>query len=146
MTELSGWAADPDALAEFLAEPNLARIGTIDEAGDPHVVPVWFAWDGRRFLVGAQADDHKVANLRRVGRASLEIDSDRRRKRGILVRGEPTLVEGEAGRARYRAVSELQLPRYQPDKPAAETAERMASRGEPVVIELVPRSIVSWGR
>ena len=44
-------------------------------------------------------------------------------------------------------MSELQVRRYQPDKDAAEAAAaRMAARGEPVVIELEPRSIVSWGR
>ena len=146
MVEIAGWAADAALLAAFLEEANLARIGTIDVDGEPHVVPVWFAWDGARFLVGADASDHKVDNLRRTGRASLEIDSDLRRKRGILVRGAATLVEGAAGRERYLAVSELQLRRYQPDKPAPEMAVRMAARGEPVVIELLPRSIVSWGR
>lgn len=144
--EIGGWAGDAAALAAFLDEANLARLGTIDEAGEPHVVPVWFAWDGRRFLVGADAADHKVANLRRTGRASLEIDSDLRRKRGILVRGVPTLIEGDEGRSLHRDVSEAQVRRYQPDRPAAEVAARMAGRGTPVVIALAPRSIVSWGR
>lgn len=146
MTEIQGWAADAEALAAFLAEPNLARLGTIDADGDPHIVPVWFAWDGARFLVGSDAGDRKVENLRRTGRASLEIDSDLRRKRGILVRGRVRLVDGADARARYQALSELQLPRYRPDAPVAETALRMASRGEPVVIEVEPRTIVSWGR
>lgn len=146
MTEIAGWAADATALAAFLEEANLARLGTIDAMGDPHVVPVWFAWDGTRFLVGADAADHKVANLRRSGRASLEIDSDLRRKRGILVRGAASLAEGDAGCALYRSMSEAQVRRYQPDRPASETAERMTSRGAPVVIAIVPRTIVSWGR
>ena len=146
MTQILGWAADADALAAFLEEPNLARLGTIDPDGDPHLVPVWFAWDGERYLVGADAADHKVENLRRTGRASLEIDSDLRRKRGILVRGVAHLVEGDGARERYRSVSERQVARYQPDRSAAETAARMASRGDPVVIEIEPRSIVSWGR
>ncbi len=146
MTRIDGWATDAEALAAFLEEANLARLGTIDEQGDPHVVPVWFAWDGARFLVGADAADHKTANLRRTGRASLEIDSDLRRKRGILVRGAATLIDGPAARERYRAISELQVRRYQPDKDAAAMAERMAGRGDPVVIEIEPRSIVSWGR
>jgi PPOX class probable F420-dependent enzyme len=146
MTEITGWAADPEVLAAFLDEPNLARIGTIDPSGEPHVVPVWYAWDGARFLVGTDAEDHKVHNVRRNGRASLEIDSDLRRKRGVLVRGAASLVEGEAGRALYTSASETQVRRYQPERPAAEAAVRMASRGTPVVIAIVPRSIVSWGR
>jgi len=146
MTQIHGWAADPAALTAFLAEPNLARVATIDEHGEPHVVPVWYAWDGGRVLIGTDAADHKVDNLRRSGRASVEIDSDLRRKRGILVRGDATLVDGEAGRGLYLRASELQVRRYQPDKPAAEIAARMASRGTPVVIAIEPRSIVSWGR
>jgi PPOX class probable F420-dependent enzyme len=146
VTEFTGWAADADALAAFLAEANLGRLGTIDADGDPHIVPVWFAWDGERFLIGSDAADHKVENLRRAGRASLEIDSDLRRKRGVLVRGQARLIDGPEARQRYRAVSELQLPRYRPDAPVTETAARMASRGEPVVIEIEPRTIVSWGR
>ena len=146
MTEIHGWATDPAALEAFLAEANLARVATIDEHGEPHVVPVWYAWEEGRVLIGTDAADHKVDNLRRSGRASVVIDSDLRRKRGILVRGRASLVEGELGRALYRRISELQARRYLPDKPAAEIADRMAARGEPVVIAIEPGSIVSWGR
>jgi PPOX class probable F420-dependent enzyme len=146
MTAATGWAAAEPALAEFLEEPNLCRLGTIDAAGDVHVVPVWFHWDGASFLVGSDAGDHKVENIRRTGRASVEIDSDLRRKRGILARGRARIVDGDAGHAWYQAISEAQVRRYQPDKPPHETAARMASRGEPVVIEVRPEHIVSWGR
>jgi len=54
--EATGWATDANALADFLAEPNLGRVATTDEAGEPHVVPAWFWWDGRSFFIGAQAD------------------------------------------------------------------------------------------
>ena len=144
--EATGWASDAHALADFLAEPNLCRIATIDESGDPHVVPAWFHWQDERFYVGAQAGDHKVANIRRTGRAAMEIDSDIRRKRGVLVRGSAWLVEGDEGRSRYRSISLAQVRRYQPDRPPIETADRMAGRGEPVVIVIDPERIVSWGR
>jgi PPOX class probable F420-dependent enzyme len=141
-----GWAADPDALADFLAEPNLCRLATVDEDGAAHVVPAWFWWDGQRFWVGAQADDHKVANVRRTGRASVEVDSDLRRKRGILARGSARVIDGAEGRREYVRVSAEQVRRYQPDKPPLETAERMATKGSPVVVEVSPTSIVAWGR
>lgn len=140
------WADDPNALAAFLEEPNLARIGTLDEDGSVHLVPAWFHWDGERFHVGTDAGSHKVANVRRTGRASLEIDGDLRRKRGVLVRGEATVIDGDAGRARYAAIAEAQVRRYQPDRPPHETAQKMAARGEPVVIVVEPRSLVAWGR
>jgi nitroimidazol reductase NimA-like FMN-containing flavoprotein (pyridoxamine 5'-phosphate oxidase superfamily) len=142
---LTGWAAEPNALADFLGEANLCRVGTIDARGDAHVVPAWFWWDGERFYVGAQAADAKVANIVRTGRASIEVDSDLRRKRGILARGRARVIDGEHGREEYVRISVEQLRRYRPDRPAAELAARMASKGEPVVLEVTPEQIVSWG-
>jgi nitroimidazol reductase NimA-like FMN-containing flavoprotein (pyridoxamine 5'-phosphate oxidase superfamily) len=143
---ITGWAAEADALADFLAEANLCRIGTVDEHGDPHVVPAWYWWDGTRFWLGVEATDRKVANVRRHGRAAIEVDGDIRRKRGILAIGEALVIDGYDGRLEYIRISIEQLRRYRPDQPTRETAERMASRGEPTVIAVAPERIVSWGR
>jgi PPOX class probable F420-dependent enzyme len=143
---IHGWAADEDMLADFLAEANLCRVGTIDRSGDPHVVPAWFWWDGERFYLGVQDRDVKVANVRRTPRASIEVDSDLRRKRGILARGSARIIDGETGRREYVRISIEQVRRYQPDRPASETAARMAERGQPVVLEMTPERIISWGR
>ncbi len=144
--EIRGWATEADALADFLAEANLCRIGTVDEAGDPHVVPTWFWWDGSRFWLGVDAGDHKVANVRRHGRAAIEVDGDLRRKRGLLAVGSALVVDGYEGREEYVRITIEQVRRYRPDQPTRETAERMATRGEPVVIVVTPERIVSWGR
>lgn len=142
----AGWAADPDALDDFLAEPNLCRLATVGPDGDPHVVPAWFWWDGGRFWIGAGAADHKVANVRRTGRAAVEVDGDLRRKRGILARGRARVIDGEEGRAEYVRISAEQVRRYRPERPPLETAERMAASGDPLVIEVIPDRILSWGR
>jgi len=142
----SGWASDPDALADFLAETNLCRVGTTRRTGDVHIVPAWYWWDGERFFIGAQAGDAKVANARRTGRATIEVDSDLRRKRGILARGRARVIDGEHGRTEYLRISVEQVRRYMPDRPAHEMAGRMAAKGEPVVLEVTPESIISWGR
>ena len=39
----------PAEVKEFLAEPVVARIATIDENGVPYVTPVWQEWDGEAF-------------------------------------------------------------------------------------------------
>lgn len=143
---VSGWPADADALDDFLAEPNLCRVATVDRDGEPHVVPAWYWWDGARFWIGAQATDRKVANVRRTGRAAIEVDSDIRRRRGILARGPARLIGGEEGRAEYLHVTAEQVRRYQPDRPPTETAARYAEKGDPVVIEVTPERIIGWGR
>lgn len=146
LREVRGWAADADALAEFLQEPNLGRFGTVDQDGEVHLVPVWFHWDGDRFLVGSQATDHKVANVRRAGRAAIEVDSDLRRRRGVLARGSARVIDGPDGRAEYTRISQAQVRRYLPDRPPIETANRMSAKGDPVVIILKPERLVAWGR
>ena len=71
---VSGWAANANELVAFLEEPNLCHVGTVDEQGYAHITPAWFHWDGEAFYIGADAADAKVANIRRVSSASIEID------------------------------------------------------------------------
>ena len=142
----AGWAADREALDEFLAEPNLCRIATVDPDGEPHVVPAWFWWDGESLHVGAQDRDRKVANVRRTGRAAVEVDGDIRRKRGILVRGRAWVIDGDDGWREYVRITTEQVRRYQPDRPPRETAERYGRSGRPVVIVVTPERVISWGR
>lgn len=52
----------------------LARLATSD-AGWPHVVPVWFEFDGENFWIPAQAKTVKVEHIRRDKRVSLIIDT-----------------------------------------------------------------------
>ena len=144
--EITGWAADARAMREFLAEPNLARVATIDESGEPHVVPAWYWWDGESFWIGAQATDQKVANARRRGRAGIEIDADIRRKRGLYALGPTRIIDGADGRREYIRITTEQVPRYQPGKPPIETARSYSEKGQPVVIQITPDRVISWGR
>src|SRR3954463_4040460 len=116
---ITGWAENADELAAFLEEPNLCRVGTIDLHGFAHITPAWFHWDGAVFYVGADADDAKVANVRRTRTASIEIDSDVRRKRGVLARGSASIV---AGRTKYEEISIPQVRRYVPARVPREMA------------------------
>ena len=87
-----------------------------------------------------------MAHIRARGTAGMEVDGDLRRKRGILATGPARLIEGDEGRSEYVRITAEQLPRYQPGKPPLATAERFAEKGSPVVIEITPDRIISWGR
>jgi len=143
---ITGWAADAAALRAFLDEAYLCRVATVDEDGRPHVVPAWHWWDGTSFWVGAQAADHKVANVRRTGQAGIEVDADTRRKRGLLATGTARVIDGAEGIREYIRITAQQVPRYQPDRPPQETAEKYSRSGEPVVIQVTPDRMISWGR
>jgi nitroimidazol reductase NimA-like FMN-containing flavoprotein (pyridoxamine 5'-phosphate oxidase superfamily) len=144
--DISGWATDAGKLAEFLSEPNLCRIATIDELGRPHVVPAWHWWDGSSFWIGAQAPDMKVAHIRARGTAGVEVDADLRRKRGVFGTGTARVIDGADGRREYVRITAEQVKRYQPDRPPHETAERYGRAGQPVVIQVTLDRMISWGR
>jgi nitroimidazol reductase NimA-like FMN-containing flavoprotein (pyridoxamine 5'-phosphate oxidase superfamily) len=144
--DIDGWAIDATLLAEFLAEPNLCRIATIDDEGRPHVTPAWHWWDGTSFWIGAQARDRKVAHIRRTGQAGVEVDGDIRRKRGVYTTGAARIIDGAEGKREYIRITTEQVPRYQPGRPPHETAARYAKDGEPVVIQVTPDRLISWGR
>jgi len=37
----------------FLEGSHIARLATTDRDGKPHVVPVWYAWDGEKIWINS---------------------------------------------------------------------------------------------
>jgi nitroimidazol reductase NimA-like FMN-containing flavoprotein (pyridoxamine 5'-phosphate oxidase superfamily) len=82
---------------QYLDEALIARLATSD-AGWPHVVPVWFEFDGEIFWIPAQAKTAKVEHIRRDKRVSLVIDTytvpmSEFNIRQVMVKGEAELVK-----------------------------------------------------
>lgn len=50
---------------------------TVDKAGRPQPRPVWFLWEGGRFLIYSQAPARKLAHIRRNPRVALHLNTDR---------------------------------------------------------------------
>ncbi len=47
---------------------------TVRPDGRPHVVPVWFFWDGETFLIFSEPNKPKVRNLRQNPNVTLALD------------------------------------------------------------------------
>lgn len=58
----------------FLEAPRLARMATADRQRQPHVVPVWYAWDGESMWISAFADTRKIKDLEENPLISIAID------------------------------------------------------------------------
>src|SRR5262249_41633841 len=50
-------------LAERLARDEVVWVSTIRPDGRPHVVPVWFTWDGEVLTFFSKPDAQKIRNL-----------------------------------------------------------------------------------
>ena len=86
-----------EEIREYLDKPLLARLAT-SEAGWPHVVPVWFEYDGENFWIPVQAKTAKVEHIRRDKRVGLIIDTyvepiSKFNITQVMVKGEAELVK-----------------------------------------------------
>jgi nitroimidazol reductase NimA-like FMN-containing flavoprotein (pyridoxamine 5'-phosphate oxidase superfamily) len=53
----------------------LARIATIDENGKPHIVPVWYYYDGTNILVPTMKGTKRARNMQKNPYVSIVIDT-----------------------------------------------------------------------
>ena len=51
-------------IRRFLEEEPIVWLSTVRPDGTPHLVPIWFWWDGEGILVFSKPDAQKVRNLR----------------------------------------------------------------------------------
>ena len=51
-------------MQRFLEQEPVVWLSTVRPNGAPHVIPIWFWWDGDALLVFSKPDAQKVRNLR----------------------------------------------------------------------------------
>jgi PPOX class probable F420-dependent enzyme len=130
----------------FIRAQRVARLGTADEHGTPHLVPVCYAFDGKCFYTPLDEKPKRVSGtkLRRVRNiearheASLLIDqyNDDWSKIGyVLLHGRAQLLAPE-DEAHAHAVKLLRM-RY--------VQYRTMDLDQALVIAITPDRVTSWG-
>jgi PPOX class probable F420-dependent enzyme len=130
----------------FVQEQRVAHLATGDVDGNPHVVPVCYAFDGTRFFLPLDEKPKKVADhaLRRVRnieirpQVALLMDryaEDWSRLGYVLVRGRATLLEPDD--PAHAPALKMLRGRYQQYRTMALEARAM--------IAISPEQVVSWG-
>ena len=74
------------------AEP-IIWLSTARPDGRPHLVPVWFLWDGRTILIFSEPGAQKVRNLRHSRHVVLALDTADEGEDVVIVEGEATLLQ-----------------------------------------------------
>jgi PPOX class probable F420-dependent enzyme len=118
----------------FVTGRRLGRVATIGAAGDPHVVPVMYAFADGAFWFSADPGDRKARNLRANPRAALVSDEPPPVKAGVAVSGPALLIEG--GELFERAQDHLEA--------AGAGSRRRMTPGEQVYVRLTPADVASW--
>jgi PPOX class probable F420-dependent enzyme len=97
----------------------LGVVGTLDEDGGPHLVPVWYRYDGARIYIWTLATRRWVKNLARDARVAFSVQEDKPPYAGVSLRGRATITTGdgeevtqEIGQITRRYVAEPQVEAY----------------------------------
>jgi PPOX class probable F420-dependent enzyme len=129
----------------FLTAMRVARLATADSSGQPHVIPIVFAFDGQRLYTPIDEKPKRVGpkQLKRV-RNLLEnnqlaivvdrYDADWTQLAWVLVKGTGEFVEeGEQSRTGIKLLKE-KYSQY----------EDMPLEGRPLIV-VTPHEVTSWG-
>ena len=129
---------------DFLTRTRVGRMATADAMGQPHVIPVVFATDGRKLYTPVDQKPKRVApsQLKRVRNLFEnpkvafvvdDYDEDWTQLAWVLVKGTGTMVEkGEAHSTGVRLLQE-KYPQY----------EGMPLKDRPLIV-ITPSHVTSW--
>ncbi len=134
---------DDAELDAFLAEERTCRVATVGADGGPHVVPLWFVWDGRHLWLSSLTRSQRWADLQRDPRVAVVVDAGEEytELRGVELTGTAAVV-GD-------------VPRTETPDPELAEPERMFARkyfgtddfpvdGRHAWLRVAPDRVVSW--
>lgn len=80
--------AETDASKEFLKEPNVAVLTTVDAKGRPHAAPVWYLYDDGVIVMSTGRGSQKHRNIERNSNVALVVDQRTLPYYALMVHGE----------------------------------------------------------
>ncbi len=84
-----------DAIHPFLDRPLLAYLSTIDAAGYPHTVPVWFGVDGDVLIFPTRADRTRLKHVHANPKGAVAIGGNPSEGEGYLVKGDLRIADDD---------------------------------------------------
>ncbi len=138
--------SDQKPIDNLLNESILARIATIDENGRPHVVPVWFGWDGECLWISAYSSTHKVRNIQKNPWISVVIDTTTNNidNQAVVLEGKTELVRRprEFLREKFTWI----YARYLGNEGVlADDPQEWINDNQNLLIKMTPEKVISWG-
>jgi len=75
-----------------LRDDKILWLGTLRPDGRPHLVPVWFLWDGATILIFSIPEQQKIRNIRQNPNVILALDDTKNGEDVITIEGTAALV------------------------------------------------------
>ncbi|MDK2981511.1 MAG: hypothetical protein PWQ55_1858 [Chloroflexota bacterium] len=134
------------AITIFLKNILIARLATVDAGNHPHVVPVWYGWDGESLWMSAFRNTQKVRNIQHNPMISVAIDTttDHVDNQAVVLEGRAELVEGPREFMR-RQITWIYKRYLGQEGVLKEEPQSWIEDDENLLIKLTPEKVMSWG-
>lgn len=127
-----------EELRDFLAQPLLARLSTLNADGTIHTVPIWYEYRDEKIFLSTQTITQKVKNIERHPQVTVLVDTNVMPYKGVMIYGTAELDFEDA------AVKRVSIFERYIGSHAEEYARKLAAKWEPVIIQVTPTRIVSF--
>ena len=118
----------------------LGVVGTLRRDGAPHLVPVWFRWDGAAVTIWTTEERAWVRNLMRDARAAFSVQTFEEPYPAVVIRGSATVATADdaATIAEIHAITRRYVP--------AGGVEEYVARWPQLrtIVTIAAEHIVSW--
>ncbi len=134
------------SVKSFLDQPHLARLATCNPRTlQPHVVPVWYQWDGDSIWISSFRSTRKIKEIQQNARIALVIDTaiDGDTNMGVILEGPSELIDdpqigihqGTSIYTRYLGVDGAHAP----------TPQSWLHDAEHLLVKMTPTWAHVWG-
>jgi PPOX class probable F420-dependent enzyme len=133
-------------MGALLSEPLLARIATASPDDlQPHVVPVWFLWDGESVWISSYSSTRKIRELQGNPKCSIVIDTSGRPDglSAVLFEGRAELVTEPREFVR-EMVTRVYARYLGPEGVLAAEPQEWIHSPENLLIKLTPEKTFAW--
>ena len=78
---------------ERLRTNHILWLGSVRPDGRPHLVYVWFLWDGKHIMIFSQPTSQKIRNVRYNPHVTLALDETREGEDMVILEGKAELLQ-----------------------------------------------------
>ena len=117
-------------------------LSSVRPDGAPHLLPLWFTFDGEAITIYSKPDAQKVRNIRRDPRVMVAVGAARSDFDVTLLEGRAEVVE--LGHASLAQVVGLERYREPMRLLGIDVEEFLATYSQP--IRILPQRVLQWGR
>jgi PPOX class probable F420-dependent enzyme len=131
----------------FLTDKRIGRLASNREDGWPHLTPIWYVWDGDRFVLTLGKSRRHLRNIARDPHVTLCVDDDPRvtdltkSPRAVVCFGLARLLEDEPSVREVTTKVEL---RYLPAEARGPELDELLWFEGRIGVEITPERWLAW--